>query len=60
MSNSTSCYIKRFIILAFLIISVFGCAAYVEEDQEGGISGTGNQIDCQDERHKDDPRCRKP
>lgn len=52
--------IKRFAIFMLSSIFLFGCAATVQEDQEGGITGTGNQIDCQDVRNKNDPRCRKP
>lgn len=45
--------------LLFALLLASGCAAiHKENDEEGGISGTGNNIDCADERFKRDKRCR--
>lgn len=45
------------LLLTLLLAS--GCAAiHKADEEEGGISGTGNNIDCADERFKRDERCR--
>ena len=45
--------------LAILIVIVLnGCAtAYKTEEQEGGITGTGNDINCEEERNKKRKDC---
>jgi len=47
------------LVLCLIVLSAFGCAA-VYDEQEGGISGTGNVIDCEQDRYKNDPVCRQP
>ena len=44
--------------LLFALLLASGCAAiHKADEEEGGISGTGNNIDCADERFKHDKRC---
>lgn len=52
-------YTARLIAVGlFFAILLSGCAANVRmEEQEGGISGTGNSIDCSDERNKKRKEC---
>lgn len=42
----------------FIAILLSGCAASVSmEEQEGGISGTGNSINCSEEKNKKRKEC---
>ena len=45
--------------IALLIATLLsGCAAtYKSEEQEGGITGTGNDINCEEERNKKRKEC---
>lgn len=45
------------LVLCLIVLSAGGCAP-VYHEQEGGISGTGNVIDCEEDKNKDDPVCR--
>ena len=48
-----------FLVLCLIVLTAYGCAA-VHDEQEGGISGTGNVIDCEEDTYKNDPLCRQP
>lgn len=49
----------RLTSIALLIAIVLaGCATtYKSEEQEGGITGTGNDINCEEERNKKRKEC---
>ncbi len=48
--------VRKLIVLSLLTLSVVGCTTTPVE-QEGGITGTGNQIDCSQEGNKLKPQC---
>ena len=56
-------FIKRLIIylMFFLFVSlfVFGCASTGSDEEEGGISGTGNAINCEDEKYRKHKLCKQ-
>ena len=51
-----------------LLLSACGSVAHLDPapvshgdtEQEGGISGTGHDIDCELEQNKNQPKCAKP
>lgn len=43
----------------FALLALSACATYTG-DQEGGISGTGNEINCEVEKNQRDPQCEEP
>lgn len=46
------------IIVLFTILLLNGCAAtYKSEEQEGGITGTGNSFNCEEDRNKKRMEC---
>lgn len=49
---------SHILVLCLIVLSACGCAA-VYDEQEGGISGTGNIIDCEEDKNKNDPLCRQ-
>ncbi len=48
--------VRKLIVLLILALSVVSCAT-THVEQEGGITGTGNQIDCSQEENKLKPHC---
>jgi len=42
-----------------LTLLIAGCAATAIDEQEGGITGTGNAIDCEDEKNRKHKACRQ-
>ena len=44
-------------VLALIGIVAAGCAATPQQEEEGGISGTGNDINCELAKNKKHPSC---
>jgi len=49
------------LLMVFLLLGLFfsGCASRAIDDEEGGISGTGNAINCQDEKYRKHKLCKQ-
>lgn len=54
IKSSLICIISMLVIISILAA---GCAAQRYDDEEGGISGTGNDINCELEKYKKHPSC---
>jgi len=46
------------VVTVLLGLFIYGCAATGPDDQEGGITGTGNAINCDDEKNRKHKLCR--
>lgn len=48
-------------IMLLLLLGLFfsGCASQATDEEEGGISGTGNAINCEDEKYRKHTLCKK-
>ena len=67
MNKKTFPVIKRIVTCRFMLVSLSlffvltlnACAmsGYQQEEQEGGITGTGNMINCKVEQNKKRPEC---
>lgn len=52
-----TCIVSLLIVL-LLIVLLNGCAvAYKSEEQEGGITGTGNSSNCEEPHNKKQKEC---
>lgn len=53
--------LRHIIFLLLLAIFLGACASSVTptDEQEGGITGTGNSIDCEDKENKKHEPCMK-
>jgi hypothetical protein len=47
-----------FIILLLLGIYISGCASRAVDEEEGGISGTGNAVNCEDGKYRNQKLCK--
>ena len=48
-----------FILLLLLGMLFSGCASRTIDEEEGGISGTGNAINCEDEKYRKHKLCKQ-
>jgi hypothetical protein len=47
------------VISKLVLLLISGCASTGMDDQEGGITGTGNDIDCTLEQNRKLPQCKR-
>ena len=57
MKNIKFPFTRAISIFVFIIFLLSGCASHHIEDDEGGISGTGNDLSCELTKNKNHPRC---
>ena len=49
------------LVILFLLLGMLfsGCASRTIDEEEGGISGTGNAINCEDEKYRKHKLCKQ-
>ena len=57
MNGAHKTLIRITLISLIILIWAGGCASVARDEQEGGIAGTGNAINCQEEENKHASSC---
>lgn len=60
MSRNTRSGNARMIVIISALLLLAACSSVHHTDQEGGISGTGHDTNCELQKNKNHPQCIKP
>lgn len=50
--KSQALKVTKYLLVFIAFLYLGGCASVPQSDEEGGISGTGHVIDCDEQRQK--------